>query len=73
MNGRQLRDRQNEVLFMDLRRCDDHIEQYSVEKGTKKKKTILDDEQIAKVKSIYQAWQEGTVIVFWLPKEEALV
>ena len=73
VNGRQLRDRQNEVLFMDLCRWDDHIEQYSVEKGTKKKKTILDDEQIAKVKSIYQAWQEGTVIVFWLPKEEALV
>lgn len=59
VNGRQLRDRQNEVLFMDLRRWNDHIEQYSVEKGTKKKKTVLTDEQIVKVKSIYQSWQEG--------------
>lgn len=59
INGRQLRDRQKEVLFIDLRRWNDHIEQYSVEKGTKKKKTVLTDEEIVKVKSIYQSWQEG--------------
>lgn len=59
VNGRQLRDRQHEVLFCDLRYWDDNIEQYVVEKGKKKKKTVLTDEQIAKVKAIYQAWQTG--------------
>ena len=59
IHGHSLRYRKNEVLFMDLRRWDDHIEQYSVEKGTKKKKTVLTDDQIAKVKAIYQSWKEG--------------
>ncbi|MDT2672560.1 N-6 DNA methylase [Enterococcus faecalis] len=58
-NGHKLRDRKNEVLFCDLRSWDDHIEQYVVEKGKKKKKTVLTDEQIAKIKDIYQAWQTG--------------
>lgn len=58
-HDRKLRDRQKEVLFMDLRRWDDNIEQYSVEKSTKKKKTVLTDDQIANVKAIYQSWQEG--------------
>ncbi|PEK15724.1 type I restriction-modification system subunit M [Bacillus toyonensis] len=59
LNGRKLRDRQKEVLFCDLRSWDDQIEQYVVEKGKKKKKTVLTDEQIAKVKNIYQSWQTG--------------
>lgn len=59
LNGRPLRDRHNEVLFMDLRSWNNNIEQYSVEKGTKKKKTVLSDDQIAEVKKIYQSWQEG--------------
>ncbi|MHB9289190.1 type I restriction-modification system subunit M [Latilactobacillus curvatus] len=58
-NGHKLRDRKNEVLFCDLRSWDDQIEQYVVEKGKKKKKTVLTDEQIAKIKDIYQAWQTG--------------
>ncbi|WP_413481389.1 N-6 DNA methylase [Latilactobacillus sakei] len=58
--GRKIRDHQNEVLFMDLRQWNNHVQQYKVEKGTNKKKTILADEQIAKVKSIYQSWQEGS-------------
>lgn len=47
------------VLFMDLRRWDSNIEQYSVEKGTKKKKTVLTNDQISKIKNIYHNWQEG--------------
>ncbi len=58
-NGRKLRDRQNEVLFCDLRRWDDQVVQYVVEKGKKKKKTVLTDKQIDKVKEIYQSWQTG--------------
>ena len=54
-----LRNRQHEILFCDLRRWDDHVEQYVVEKGKKKKKTVLTDEQIAQVKSIYHSWQIG--------------
>src|SRR5699024_1426400 len=34
-------------------------EQYVVEKGKKKKKTVLTDTQIIKIKEIYQAWQSG--------------
>lgn len=58
-NGYMLRNRQHEILFCDLRRWDDHVEQYVVEKGKKKKKTVLTDEQIAQVKSIYHSWQIG--------------
>ena len=57
LHGRQLRNREKEVLFCDLRRWDDNIENYVVEKGKKKKKTILTESQIAKVKDIYQSWQ----------------
>ena len=61
LNGRQLRDRQNEVLFMDLRRWDNHIEEYVIDtaKKAKKKKVILNTEQIAKIKAIYKNWQTG--------------
>lgn len=58
-NDHMLRNRQHEILFCDLRRWDDHIEQYVVEKGKKKKKTVLTDEQISKIKSIYSSWQTG--------------
>ncbi len=57
VNGRQLRDRTNEILFMDLRRWDENIEEIVIDKGKKKKKTVLTDEQIAKIKSVYNAWQ----------------
>ena len=40
VNGRQLRDRQKEVLFMDLQRWNDHIEQYSVEKAQRRKNSF---------------------------------
>lgn len=58
-NGHTLRNREHEVLFCDLRRWDDHIEQYVIEKNKKKKKTVLTDDQIARIKDIYHSWQTG--------------
>lgn len=57
VNGRQLRDRTNQVLFMDLRTWNQNIEEIVIDKGKKKKKTVLTDEQIAKVKQVYNNWQ----------------
>jgi len=51
LNGRQLRDRQGETLFMDLRRLSDNIYE--------KKYVQFSDEQIATVKKIYTDWQTG--------------
>ena len=45
---------------MDLRCWDEQIEEIVIDKGKKKKKTVLVDEQIARVKKIYNAWQSGT-------------
>ena len=56
-NGRKLRDRTHEVLFMDLRRWDENIEEIVIDKGKKKKKVILTDGQIEKVKEVYSSWQ----------------
>lgn len=60
VNERKLRDRTGEILFIDLRRWDRQIEEIVIDKGKKKKKTVLVDEQIARVKKIYNAWQIGT-------------
>ena len=57
VNGRQLRDRTHEVLFMDLRQWDENVEEIVVDKGKKKKKTVLTDSQISKVKETYSNWQ----------------
>jgi len=57
LNERQLRDRTNEVLFVDLRRWDSNIEEYAIDKNKKKKKTVLTAEQIQEVKKIYNDWQ----------------
>lgn len=57
VNGRQLRDRSNEILFMDLRRWDSNIEEIVIDKGKKKKKTVLTDDQIAEIKKVYSTWQ----------------
>ena len=59
VNGRQLRDRTNEVLFMDLRRWNENIEEIVIDKGKKKKKTVLTDSQIAEIKRVYNAWQSA--------------
>ena len=58
VSGRSLRERSNEILFMDLRTWNQNIETYTYDKGKRKKKTVLTPEQIAEVKSIYNAWQE---------------
>ena len=57
VNGRQVRDRQGEILFMDLRTWDENIDEIVIEKGSKKKKTVLTDTQIANVKEVYNNWQ----------------
>lgn len=57
VNGRQVRDRRGEVLFMDLRTWDQNIEEIVIDKGKKKKKTVLTPAQIADIKKVYNAWQ----------------
>ena len=59
LNGRTLRDRRGETLFIDLRRWDENEEEYVIDKGKKKKKTVLTDDQILKVKKIYNDWQSA--------------
>lgn len=49
LNGRELRNRQNEVLFVDLRRWDENIYE--------KKYVMFDEGQIAAIKKIYTDWQ----------------
>lgn len=56
-NGRKLRDRTGEILFIDLRRWDENIEEIVIDVKQKKKKIVLSDSQIAKVKEIYNNWQ----------------
>lgn len=57
INGRQVRDRCGEVLFMDLRRWDQNTEEIVIDKGKKKKKTVLTPAQIEDIKKVYNAWQ----------------
>ena len=57
LNGRNLRDRSGEVLFIDLRQWNENMEEYTIDKGKKKKKTVFNDQQIKKVKEIYNNWQ----------------
>lgn len=64
LHGKQLRDRTNEVLFVDLRRWDSNIEEYVIDKGKKKKKTVLTNTQIAEVKKIYQNWQSADTSLY---------
>lgn len=57
MNGRKVRDRRGEILFMDLRTWDENIGVIQIDKGSSKKKTILTKEQIVRIKAIYNNWQ----------------
>ncbi len=59
INGRQVRNRENEVLFMDLRTWDSNVEEITIDKGKRKKKTVLSDTQIAQVKEVYTNWQSA--------------
>jgi type I restriction enzyme M protein len=51
LNDRNLRDRQKEVLFIDLRRWNKNVYE--------KKYVMFDEEQIASIKKIYISWQTG--------------
>lgn len=51
LHERKLRERQNEVLFVDLRRWNTNIYE--------KKYVMFDDDQIAEIKKIYTNWQAG--------------
>jgi len=55
LNERNLRDRQGQVLFMDLRRWNDNVYE--------KKYVQFSDEQIAAAKKIYNDWQIGDCYV----------
>lgn len=56
-NSKSLRDRTGEILFIDLRTWDSNIEEIVIDKGKKKKKVVLTETQIAKVKEVYTHWQ----------------
>lgn len=64
VNGRMLRDRRGEVLFMDLRRWDGNVEEIVIDKGKKKKKVVLTDTQIDEVKRVYNAWQSADTTLY---------
>ena len=51
-HGRELRNREHEILFIDLRRWTDNPV-----KGEQKKKVLLDEKQIQRVADIYHQWQ----------------
>lgn len=51
LNGRNLRDRSNEFLFVDLRRWNTNVYE--------KKYVMFDENQILQVKNIYTSWQAG--------------
>ena len=57
VNGRRLRDRTSEILFMDLRTWNGNSEEIVIDKNKKKKKTVLTDEQISQIKAVYNSWQ----------------
>lgn len=55
-HGRNLRNREHEILFMDLRTWTENPV-----KGENKKKVLLDSKQIQRAADIYHTWQnEGT-------------
>lgn len=61
LHGRSLRDRTNQILFVDLRTWDQNISEVTIDKGKSKKKTCFTDEQIGKIKEIYNNWQDVDV------------
>jgi type I restriction enzyme M protein len=64
VNERKLRDRRGEVLFMDLRRWDENVEEIVIDKGKKKKKTVLTPAQIAEIKKVYNGWQSADTTLY---------
>ncbi|MBR6984029.1 MAG: N-6 DNA methylase, partial [Ruminococcus sp.] len=67
VNGRAVRDRSGEVLFMDLRQWNDNTDEISfiaAGKTSKKKKTVLTDNQIAQIKKTYNNWQSADTSLY---------
>jgi type I restriction enzyme M protein len=64
IRGINLRDRSNEMLFMDLRRWDKNIDEILIDKGKKKRKTVLSDKQIAEIKKTYSAWKNADKSIY---------
>ena len=64
VNGRQVRERTGEILFMDLRRWNENIEEIVIDKNKKKKKTVLTDTQIAEIKKVYNNWQSADTALY---------
>lgn len=57
IDSRKLRNRENEVLFVDLRTWDHNIETIEYDKGKRTKSVTFTDDEIGKVKEIYNSWQ----------------
>ncbi len=69
VNGRKVRDRRGEILFVDLRTWNENISEIEIDKGKSKKKVVLTDDQIAMVKKIYNDWQsEDTSLYHDVPE-----
>lgn len=49
---------------MDLRRWNENIEEIVIDKGKKKKKTVLTDTQIAQIKEVYNNWQSADTTLY---------
>lgn len=64
IDNKKLRNRTNEVLFMDLRRWDSNIEEIVIDKGKKKKKTVLTDNQIIEIKRFYSNWKSVDTSIY---------
>lgn len=58
-NGRHLRDRRGEILFMDLRTWNQNRSELKLENKTTKKKVIFTEEQINRIKEIFSSWQSA--------------
>jgi type I restriction enzyme M protein len=58
-NGKTLRNRKGEVLFVDLRRWDNNVAEYKIDESKKKKKVVLDEGQIKQIKELLTSWQTG--------------
>lgn len=64
INGRKVRDRHGEILFIDLRTWNENINIIEIDKGKSKKKVVLQKEQIDRIKAIYNNWQSTDVSLY---------
>lgn len=64
VNGRKVRDRRGEILFMDLRTWNDNVGIIEIDKGKSKKKTIFEKKQIVRIKEIYNNWQSADTSLY---------